>query len=154
MVKSMGATGLPLPNPKNSAETSANQDLIRVAVCGAHMSGLPLNFQLAERGARLVRTCRTAPHYRFYALTDFSPPRPGLVRAENGTAIDVEVWEVPSAAFGSFVDGIPSPLCIGTVALEDGTQARGFLCEAHATKGARDITSLGGWRRFIQGGTP
>jgi allophanate hydrolase len=116
------------------------------------MSGLPLNGQLTERGARLARRCRTAPQYRLYALTDFSPPRPGMVRADAGAAIELEVWEVPTAAFGSFVDGIPAPLGIGTVTLEDGEQVKGFLCESHATRGAQDITGLGGWRSFIEGG--
>ena len=86
-----------------------------------------------------------------YALTEFSPPRPGLVRSDTGSSIDVEVWEVPSDSFGSFVDGIPAPLGIGTVALEDGTQLKGFLCEAHAVRSARDISSLGSWRNFIKG---
>ena len=148
--QTMGATGLPLPAATPLSVSGG--DTIRVAVCGAHMSGLPLNYQLTERGARLARKCRTAPQYRFYALTEFSPPRPGLVRAESGAAIEVEVWEVPAAGFGSFVDGIPPPLGIGTVALEDGTQVRGFLCEAHAARSARDISSLGGWRQFIKGG--
>ena len=149
-VATMGATGNALPA---AGQALAGGDaMIRVAVCGAHMSGLPLNHQLTERGARLARKTRTAPQYRFYALTEFSPPRPGLVRAEAGAAIEVEVWEVPSEAFGSFVDGIPSPLGIGTVALEDGTQVKGFLCEAHAVRSARDISGLGSWRNFIKGG--
>ena len=116
------------------------------------MSGLPLNYQLAERGARLARKCRTAPVYRLYALTEFAPPRPGMLRAESGAAIEVEVWEVPAPAFGSFVDAIPAPLGIGTVELEDGQQVKGFLCEALATRGARDITGLGSWRQFINQG--
>jgi allophanate hydrolase len=151
MVKTMGATGLPFPRaqPEQNFE---DKNLIRVAVCGAHMSGLPLNGQLVERGARLARKCRTAPQYRLYALMAFAPPRPGMVRADAGAAIEVEVWEVPAGAFGSFVEGIPAPLGIGTVTLEDGQQVKGFLCETHATRGARDITSLGGWRQFIQGG--
>lgn len=150
----MGATGLPLPAAA-ADEPAGGQDLVRLAVCGAHMTGLPLNGQLLERGARLARRCRTEPQYRLYALTDFAPPRPGLVRADSGSgtggAIDVEVWEVPAAAFGSFVDGIPAPLGIGTVTLEDGQQVKGFLCESHATRGARDITGLGGWRQFLKG---
>ena len=149
-VTTMGATRLPLR--ASAAPSVSAGNTIRVAVCGAHMSGLPLNHQLIERGARLARKCRTAPLYRFYALTEFSPPRPGLVRAESGASIEVEVWEVPSAAFGSFVDGIPAPLGIGTVALEDGTQVRGFLCEAHAVRAARDISALGSWRQFVKGG--
>jgi allophanate hydrolase len=153
-VKTMGATGLPLP-PVADAPAPAGQ-VIQVAVCGAHMSGLPLNHQLTERGARLACKARTAPQYRLFALTDFKPPRPGLIRdkrgGDAGGAIEVEVWEIPSSAFGGFVEGIPAPLGIGTVTLEDGQQVKGFLCEAHATKGAREITGLGSWRQFIKGG--
>jgi allophanate hydrolase len=134
-----------------SSASAAAQGTIALAVCGAHMSGLPLNHQLTERGARLARTCRTAPGYRLYALTDFSPPRPGLVRAEGGAAIEVEVWDLPAQHFGSFMAGIPAPLGIGTVALEDGGEVKGFLCEAHAVRSAREITLLGSWRRFLQG---
>jgi allophanate hydrolase len=49
---------------------------------------------------------------------------------------------------GSFVDGIPPPLGIGTVELEDGEQVRGFVCEGYAVAGARDISALGSWRKF------
>lgn len=149
-VDKMGATGLALPAVESS--DAASGQTIRLAVCGAHMSGLQLNHQLTERGARLARKCRTAPHYRLYALTAFTPPRPGMLRTDAGGAIEVEVWDVPSAALGSFVDGIPEPLGIGTVTLDDGQQVKGFLCEARATQGARDITSLGSWRQFIKGG--
>ena len=111
--------------------------------------GLPLNHQLTERGGRLVRTCRTAPRYRLYALSGFTPPRPGMVRSDaGGSAIEVEVWAVPSGAFGSFVDGIPPPLGIGTVELEDGERVRGFVCEGYAVAGANDISALGSWRKF------
>ena len=153
-VATMGATNRPLPAARTGAPLTqaSGSAMIRVAVCGAHMSGLPLNHQLTERGARLARKGRTAPQYRFYALTEFSPPRPGLVRSDAGVSIDVEVWEVPSEAFGSFVDGIPAPLGIGTVALEDGSQVKGFLCEAYAVRSARDISSLGSWRNFMNGG--
>jgi len=152
MVKTMGATGLPLPADDKNEFPGETGSAISLAVCGAHMSGLPLNHQLTERGARLARTCRTAPDYRLFALTDFKPPRPGMVRAAAGAPIEVEVWDVPATAFGSFVDGIPAPLGIGTVTLEDGAQVKGFLCEAFAAQGARDITSLGSWRQFIKGG--
>jgi allophanate hydrolase len=149
-VKTMGATGLPLPI--QDPQELPNPNLVRVAVCGAHMSGLPLNHQLTERGARLVSKSRTAASYRLFALTDFKPPRPGLIRDDSGAAIEVEVWEVPASTFGGFVDGIPAPLGIGTLTLENGRQVKGFLCEAHATRGAREITSLGSWRQFIKGG--
>jgi allophanate hydrolase len=146
----LGATGCPMPpgvEPHNAPARSPNT--VRLVVCGAHMSGLALNRELTDRGARLLRRCRTAARYRFFALEAFSPPRPGMVRDEPGAAIEVEVWEVPTAAVGGFVDGIPSPLGIGTVELEDGEQVRGFLCEQYATAGAREITRLASWRRYL-----
>jgi len=147
VVPTMGATKVPLPPATGRA--GAMPGIVRIAVCGAHMSGLPLNRELTERGARLVRTCRTAPRYRLYALAGFTPARPGMVRsAGDGAAIEVEIWALPAAAVGSFVDGIPPPLGIGTVELEDGEQVRGFVCEGYAVAGAQDISALGSWRKF------
>lgn len=145
----LGATGIAMPDTDLRAPAPGRAGTVRVAVCGAHMAGLPLNRELVERGARFVCETRTAPRYRFFALEGFSPPRPGLVRAESGHTIPVEVWEVPAAEFGSFVDGIPAPLGIGTLELDDGDSVRGFLCEHYATAGARDITELGGWRAYL-----
>jgi allophanate hydrolase len=115
------------------------------------MEGLPLNHQLTSRGATFVSRTRTVPAYRFYALPGGPPFRPGLVRVPaGGSSVDVEVWSVPQEHFGSFVAGIPAPLGIGKVDLEDGQQVSGFLCEAHAVEGARDISSLGGWRQYLR----
>jgi allophanate hydrolase len=123
---------------------------IQVAVCGAHLSGLPLNGQLTSRGARLIKAVNSAPDYKLYALPGGPPFRPGMVRvASGGAAIAMEIWELPASKFGSFVAGIPSPLGIGTVKLEDGTSVQGFVCEAIATEGAEDITHHGGWRAFM-----
>jgi len=36
----------------------------QLAVAGAHLRGLALNYQLQELGARYLRTVRTAPVYR------------------------------------------------------------------------------------------
>jgi allophanate hydrolase len=43
-------------------------------------------------------------------------------------------------------------LCIGTVELEGGEKTKGFLCEAWAVEGAREITALGGWRGYLAQG--
>ncbi|HYB69642.1 MAG TPA: amidase family protein, partial [Candidatus Bathyarchaeia archaeon] len=123
---------------------------VRLAVVGAHLSGQPLNRELTERGARLVRTCRTAAAYRLFALPDTRPPKPGLVRvAAGGAAIEVEVWELSEAAFGAVVAAVPPPLAIGTVTLQDGEPVKGFLSEAHAVAGAVDISAHGGWRAYV-----
>ena len=125
-------------------------ETLLLAVCGAHMSGLPLNPELTSRGAKLVEQTATAPSYRFFALESFSPPRPGLVcSSKEGGMIEVEVWEVPSGAFGSFFNGVPSPLALGTVTLKDGRTVKGFLCESYALENAKEITELGGWRKYL-----
>ncbi len=123
-------------------------DSITLAVVGAHLRGQPLNAELTSLGARFVGEARTAPGYRLFLL-DTAPPKPGLLRAAGGGAIAVELWRLDPAAFGRFVAAIPAPLGIGSVALEDGTEARGFLVEAAGTTGARDITAFGGWRAWL-----
>lgn len=131
-------------------EEAADEGFIELAVVGAHMSGLPLNHELTWRDGMFVERTRTAPHYRFYALTGGPPFRPGLVRvAEGGAAIELEVWRLPRAAFGSFMAGVPQPLCIGTLDLAGGKKVKGFLCEASGLDGAEDITSFDGWRAFM-----
>ena len=74
-----------------------------------------------------------------------------MLRVDEGTgaAISVEVWALSTKAFGAFVSKIPSPLSVGTIKLADGSSVQGFLVEAKAVKGARDITSFGGWRAFV-----
>jgi allophanate hydrolase len=149
-VERIGALDAPLPPVRQGGGPSTEDD-IPVAVCGAHMLGLPLNHQLTGRGARFMRRTRTNPVYALYALPGEPPYRPGLIRvADGGAAIEVEVWSVPAAEFGSFVNGIPAPLSIGKVELQDGSRVSGFVCEACAAAGARDITSLGGWRRYLE----
>lgn len=121
-----------------------------LAVVGAHLSGLPLNVQLTERGGRLLETTRTAPRYRLHALPGSTPPKPGLQRmAQGGAAIEVEVWSLPLAQWGSFMAGIPAPLGIGRIELADGRWVHGFLCEPHALADAPDISHHGGWRRYL-----
>jgi allophanate hydrolase len=137
-------------HPAEGLTPGAVGDEIPVVVCGAHMQGLALNHQLTERGARLLERGRTAADYRFYALPGGPPARPGLVRVPaNGSAIEVEVWAVPGAAFGSFVAGIPAPLGIGKVVMEDGRALPGFICEGLGISGAEEITALGGWRAYL-----
>ncbi len=127
---------------------------IELAVVGAHLRGQPLNHQLTDAGARLMRTTATAAEYRLYALAGTSPPKPGLVRTDTGegAAVEVETWALDPAAFGRFVARVPAPLCIGTVELADGSTVKGFLCEPRAVSGALDITRHGGWRAYLAAG--
>jgi len=137
------------PVSPSDAQPLRVRDDIPVVVCGAHLEGLPLNWQLREREATLLERTTTAPNYRFYALHGGPPYRPGLVRSDQGAAIEVEVWSVPASEFGSFVAGIPSPLAIGKVELADGRLESGFLCEPHGLDGAEEITAHGGWKAYL-----
>lgn len=147
----LGATGWALPPARVVAAEEPGSDEIAVAVVGAHMSGLPLNGELTRLGGRFLRAAATAPAYRLHRLAGGPPARPGLTRSDDGASIALEVWALPRGAFGDFVTGIPAPLCIGTVALDDGTSVKGFLCEPAGLDGAEDITALGGWRAFLAG---
>lgn len=143
-----GATEIIPSWPQPSAKPSY-VDTIDVVVCGAHLKGQPLNWQLTERGGKLVSKTTSAKKYQLYALADGI--RPGMIRDEdNGVAIEVEVWSLSAESFGSFVAGIPAPLGIGKVELESGEWLSGFICDVYGLKGATNISEYGGWLGWLQ----
>ncbi|MCW5261814.1 allophanate hydrolase [Verminephrobacter eiseniae] len=138
------------PAPVATAGRADDTPHMRLAVVGAHLSGMPLDAQLIERGARLLQATSTAPSYRLYALPGSVPPKPGLRRvATGGAAIALELWDMPQAQMGSFLALIPPPLGLGQVELADGSWATGFICEGYALQAAQDITGHGGWRAYL-----
>jgi allophanate hydrolase len=142
-----------LPQPEMNAAPVSDPTLIDIVVCGAHLSGLSLNHQLIERGGVLQQRTHTTRGYRLYALPD--GVRPALVRDQSVTsAVEVEVWRLPVAALGSLVSGIPAPLGLGKVTLQDDRQLTGFICEAGGERGAVDITEYGGWRAYLNARNP
>ncbi|GFE63894.1 allophanate hydrolase [Litoreibacter roseus] len=145
----MGATDHAVPAP--APLPVATPDTIEIAVCGAHMSGLPLNSQLTNLGARFVRKAQTTAEYKFYALAGGPPARPGLIKSNDADAgtIALEIWSMPKTEFGAFMAGVPAPLGIGTIDVSDGSTVKGFLCEPAGLAGARDITELGDWRSYL-----
>jgi allophanate hydrolase len=143
----LGATDQALPSAETLSLLPDGQ--VRVAVVGAHLSGLPLNHQLTERNAHWVSATQTASRYRFYALPDGK--RPGLIKVDrDGAAIACEVWEMSVSQFGSFVAGIPTPLGIGKLELADGSVVNGFICEGIGVADAQDITEYGGWKAWLE----
>jgi len=124
--------------------------MIDIAVCGAHMRGLPLNYQLTDLDAVFLKATSTAKGYRLFNVPEKVPPRPGMVRdsASDGS-IELEVWSMPLEHFGAFMVQIASPLCIGSVLIEDGSIVYGFLCESDALRDAEEITAYGGWKAYL-----
>jgi allophanate hydrolase len=122
---------------------------VPLAVCGAHLTGEPLNYQLIDAGAFLIEACGTSADYLLYALKGTVPAKPGLVRVpEGGSSIQIEVWAVPANRFGHFVAAVPPPLAIGNCTLESGRSVKSFLCEPLALGDAQEITHFGGWRSY------
>jgi allophanate hydrolase len=146
----VGAKGVKQPQLAPLPATLHDGELA-IAVVGAHLSGMALNHELTSLGGRLLETAATAPDYRLYTL-ETTPPKPGMLRIEPGAGATValEIWALSAAAFGQFVAAIPPPLSIGTIKLADGRGVKGFIVEPAALEGARDISSFGGWRAYMQ----
>ena len=147
----LGALGCMQPPLAQLALAPADGE-IPIAVVGAHLSGMPLNGELRALNARFIETTATASDYHLYALADTQPAKPGLLRVADGrgASIEVEIWALSTEGLGRFVAAVPSPLSIGTLKLIDGRTVKGFLVEAEALAGARDISSFGGWRAFVE----
>ncbi|MFD0987984.1 allophanate hydrolase [Methyloligella solikamskensis] len=146
-----GADRMTLP-PETALAPKKPEGWMEIAVVGAHLRGQPLNHQLTDLKGRFLRQTKTGPNYRFYALANTKPPKPGLARdtAFEGEGIEVEIWAVPPDGFANFTFAIPAPLGIGKVALSDGTDVSGFICEPSGLDGAREITEYGGWRNYLK----
>ena len=121
---------------------------INIAVVGAHMNSLPLNYQLTDRGAKFLFSAKTKPKYRLFHLSSMTPTRPGMLQSEQGYAIELEVWALPKHKMADFLNDVKAPLSIGTIELESGQEIKGFLCESYAIENAQDISHFGGWRNF------
>lgn len=128
-----------------------SQHSVQLAVVGAHLTGMPLNFQLTTRGGTLRKKTLSAAHYQLFALKNTYPPKPALQYIQqDGQKIELEVWDIPLATFGEIVAEVPAPLGIGNVLLQDGTWVKGFICENYALTEAINISHFGGWRAYIQ----
>ncbi len=127
-------------------------DLAGVAVpAGFSASGLSFGVTLVGAAFSDHELLELA-EYRLYALPETNPRKPGLIRTERaeGASITVEIWELTYEAFGSFVAGVPPPIAIGTLRVQDGRLVKGFLCESVAVQHAEDISNFGGWRKYLE----
>ena len=151
LATTLGGSKRLLADTPSLAANNIPSGCVRIAVVGAHLTGQPLNWQLTSRRGRLLETVRTRADYQLYALSDTTPPKPGLIRMPGfqGPGIEVEVWALPEDTAGSFIDNIPPPLTIGTIHLANGQSVKGFLAEPAAITQASDITDFGGWRHYL-----
>ena len=153
----LGATGVPADAAALRPAVASGEG-IAVAVFGAHLSGEARAHALTALGAAPERAIRTAPAYRMVLLPG-PPPRPGLVAVErDGVAIDGELWRVPERSLPGLLAEVRSPLALGFVRLDDGSEVRGFVCAAGGEHAMADISRFGGWRAWrrslIEAGSP
>ncbi len=120
---------------------------VLLAVNGTLMRGLELNGNLLRAGARFVREARTLPCYRLWSIADMHPAM--LRVSSGGTAVALELWEVPPAGLAQILQAEPAGLCIGKVALENGGEVLGVLGEPWLCETGREITEHGGWRQYL-----
>ncbi|MGN8644892.1 allophanate hydrolase [Gracilibacillus sp. HCP3S3_G5_1] len=136
-------------NGKEGKMVNSTQSTVLLAVCGLHMRGYELEYQLINNGATFVQEAATAAEYQFVKLAS-NPPKPGLIRKRaGGASIKIELWEMPIRNLGVFVDLIPSPLAIGKVKLDNGKEVLGFICEGFAEEEAEDITKERSWHNVV-----
>jgi len=120
---------------------------VLLAVNGTLMRGLELNSNLISAGATFINETTTAPVYRLWSIQD---RHPAMIRTEaGGAAIAVEVWSVPAEGLASILSNEPFGLSIGKVLLEDGSEVLGVLGEPVLCEHQLEITSFGGWRRYL-----
>ncbi|GAB7129465.1 glutamyl-tRNA amidotransferase [Silvimonas sp. JCM 19000] len=118
-----------------------------LAVNGTLMRGLKLNPNMLNVGGRFVREDHTDEHYRIWSVND---DHPGMMRVtEGGTAVALEVWELPMASFAALLLSEPAGLCIGKLQLRNGQEMLGVLAEPWRIEGQLEITRFGGWRAYM-----
>ncbi|GAA3271627.1 allophanate hydrolase [Paenarthrobacter aurescens] len=128
---------------------AAGAAVVPLVVVGAHRKGQPLAAELERRGAFWDGRVVTAARYRMVAL-ETTPPKPGVVRSDQGTALVAERWLLSEAGLGSFLAGLPEPMLLGSITLDDGSTAVGFACDSVAAEGARDISEYGDWIKYLE----
>jgi gamma-glutamylcyclotransferase (GGCT)/AIG2-like uncharacterized protein YtfP len=121
-------------------------DKTYLAVNGTLMRGLELNPNMLAAGGVFVREDLTDAHYRLWSIGD---RHPGMIRvATGGTAVALEIWELPLVSFATLLLSEPAGLAIGKVTLHGGNQVLGVLAEPWLVENQKEITQHGSWRVY------
>ena len=121
-------------------------DKTYLAVNGTLMRGLELNPNMLAAGGVFVREDLTDAHYRLWSIGE---RHPGMIRvATGGTAVALEIWELPLVSFATLLLSEPAGLAIGKVTLKGGNQVLGVLAEPWLVENQKEITQHGSWRVY------
>ena len=121
-------------------------DKTYLAVNGTLMRGLELNPNMLAAGGVFVREDLTDAHYRLWSIGE---RHPGMIRvATGGTAVALEIWELPLVSFATLLLSEPAGLAIGKITLKGGNQVLGVLAEPWLVENQKEITQHGSWRVY------
>lgn len=100
------------------------------------------------QGAELLERTRTAPAYRLYRVDDRWP---ALVRAADGVAIDVELYECTEGHLERLTALEPPGWNREPLVLEDGREVEAFIGDESLVARGVDVSEHGSWAAFVAG---
>jgi allophanate hydrolase len=114
------------------------------AFYGTFTSGQPGHGNLA--GARFVERTRTAPRYRLFFVDGLWP---ALVPAEDGVAIECELYECSEELLERLASIEPPGWSRGPLELADGRRVEAFVGDAALAARGLDVSEHGSWATFV-----
>ena len=98
------------------------------------------------QGAQLLGRARTATGYRLYRVDDRWP---ALVRADDGVAIDVELYECTEAHLEQLTALEPPGWNREPLVLEDGREVEAFIGDESLVARGVDVSEHGSWAAHV-----
>jgi gamma-glutamylcyclotransferase (GGCT)/AIG2-like uncharacterized protein YtfP len=97
-------------------------------------------------GARfLERTC-TASHYRLWFVDELWP---ALIPAENGVAVECELYECPEELLARLAEVEPPGWKRASLELKDGREVEAFLGDRELETRGTDVSEHRAWATFV-----
>ena len=97
-------------------------------------------------GARFVERVRTAPRYRLFFVDGLWP---ALVPAEDGAAIECELYECSEELLERLAHVEPPGWNRGPLELEDERRVEAFVGDAALAAHGLDVSEHGSWAAFV-----
>jgi RimJ/RimL family protein N-acetyltransferase/gamma-glutamylcyclotransferase (GGCT)/AIG2-like uncharacterized protein YtfP len=113
------------------------------AFYGTFTTGQPGHANLA--GTRLLERTRTAPRYRLYIVDGTWP---ALVPADDGVAIECELYDASEALLAHLAEVEPPGWNRAPIELADGRPVDAFVGEPALAARGEDVSEHGGWPAY------
>ncbi len=123
-----------------------SKDSLILAVNGTLMRGLELENNLKVVNAIFIKESQTEKAYRLFSIDD---KYPAMVKDEQGSAIDVELYEISEQGMQEVLSKEPEGLTIKEITLIDGSKVQGVVGLPFIIENRKEITKYGGWRNYL-----